>query len=61
MGPTHHSPVNQVEIRSQVVALEVTEELRKILLEKNLKGPKILQHLAEEKRKRHEEDERRED
>lgn len=44
----HHSPVDQVQIRSQVVALEVTKELRKILLEENLKGSEILQHLAEE-------------
>lgn len=42
------SPINQIEIRRQVVALEVTEELRKILLEENLKGLKILQHLKEE-------------
>lgn len=42
------SPINQIEIRRQVVSLEVTEELRKILLEENLKGFKILQHLKEE-------------
>lgn len=41
------SPVDQVEVRGQAVALEVAEETREILLEENLEGGKILQHLAE--------------
>lgn len=43
-----HSPVDQVQVRGQAVALEVTEELRKVLLEEDLKGSEILQHLEEE-------------
>lgn len=46
------SPIDQIEVRSQVVALEVTEELRKILLEENLKGSEILQHLKERDKRR---------
>lgn len=46
-----HSPIDQVQIRSQAVALEVAEESRKILLEENLEGCKVLQHLVEEKRR----------
>lgn len=45
------SPVDQVQIRSQAVAFEVSEESRKILLEENLEGCKVLQHLVEEKRR----------
>lgn len=39
-------PVDQIEVRGQVVGLEVAEETRKILLKEDLEDGKILQHLS---------------
>lgn len=38
-------PVHEVEVRGHTCRLEVKEETRKILLEKNLEGPEIPEHL----------------
>lgn len=46
------SPVDQIEVRGQAVALEVAEETRQILLEENLEGCEILQHLTERVKRR---------
>lgn len=45
------SPVDEIEVRGQVVGLEVAEETRKILLKENLEGCKILQHLTDRQKK----------
>lgn len=37
--------IDQIEVWCQVVAQEVVEETRQVLLEENLKGSKVLQHL----------------
>lgn len=50
------SPVDEIEVRGQVVGLEVAEETRKVLLKENLEGCEILQHLTDRQKK----DERRE-
>lgn len=46
------SPVDEIEVRGQVVGLEVAEETRKVLLKENLEGCEILQHLTDRRKRR---------
>ena len=40
-----NSPVDEVQVRAQIVTLEVEKQTRKVLLKENLEGSKVFQHL----------------